>query len=238
MVRLLAGVAVTVLCLGCGGPSGGGGGGGRDGGSNTSGGMGGIGDIGATGGGGGTPAGSQSYSMVCTSNQACQGVPNTTCWAPESSYQVGMCLTRFTPSGTCPVGTRTMERYEPHNDTLCLRPCQADTDCPAQEKCLVERGEGTCVPTEWGHEDTPLKPVGGVCSANAECATGLCDTASPGGYCTAQCTTDSQCGSNGKCLAGTKSSLCLAKCTSSSYCRTGYSCVQLTSDPTTVCFPK
>jgi hypothetical protein len=52
-------------------------------------------------------------------------------------------------------------------------------------------------------------------------------TDAPGGYCTASCETDTQCGGGGKCSApvGEVEGECLALCTDASACRAGYLCV-------------
>ena len=95
---------------------------------------------------------------------------------------------------------------------------------------------------------------GGTCSNNADCTgtgarclTSVLSVPIPGGYCTATCKTDSQCGANAACPfaamvelarnflpdAGITDSLsvCMKKCTSASDCRSGYACNAMPSIP-------
>jgi hypothetical protein len=84
----------------------------------------------------------------------------------------------------------------------------------------------------------PDDTAGKACKRDADCATGRCATtlqlqpaapvsAAPGGYCTLDCATDSECGRGGECLvaAGEMSGQCLRSCFHAEDCRAGYSCV-------------
>ncbi|MGV3619533.1 MAG: hypothetical protein ACO1OB_01880, partial [Archangium sp.] len=88
------------------------------------------------------------------------------------------------------------------------------------------------------------QPVGGACTSNSNCASGLyCKTATvrgdatyPGGYCTKACAADTECGAAGNvCVVqgsgfqwyGEPNSFCVAGCPSAgsqSTCRSGYQC--------------
>ena len=85
-------------------------------------------------------------------------------------------------------------------------------------------------------------------NANGKCVTSLCILPIPGGYCSAHCTNDRQCGTNGACpFAGAvglakaflpdagaladSASVCVKKCTSDADCRTGYVCQALPQIP-------
>lgn len=97
-------------------------------------------------------------------------------------------------------------------------------------------------------------PFGGMCSKDADCSgtgarclTNVLSLPIPGGYCTASCKTDRQCGTGAACPfaamvdlaksflpdAGFVESLsvCMKKCTSATDCRAGYGCTALPSVP-------
>lgn len=98
-------------------------------------------------------------------------------------------------------------------------------------------------------------PLGSACTANTECtgANARCVTQLlvlpiPGGYCSAHCTNDRQCGPTGACpfagVAGLakaflpdagaladSASVCVKKCTTAADCRTGYVCQALPQIP-------
>ncbi len=68
-------------------------------------------------------------------------------------------------------------------------------------------------------------PVGGPCTADSSCLTGLtCSTGDPGGQCTRMCAADSDCGAGGSCSADEHK--CYHACGGASDCtRAGYGCV-------------
>jgi hypothetical protein len=80
--------------------------------------------------------------------------------------------------------------------------------------------------------------AGTTCERDADCRGGRCvgvlhiqavsdAVDAPGGYCTASCDTDSQCGRGAECSvpAGEPEGECLSACNDTSPCRKGYSCV-------------
>ncbi|HEX4354804.1 MAG TPA: hypothetical protein VHZ95_17860, partial [Polyangiales bacterium] len=84
----------------------------------------------------------------------------------------------------------------------------------------------------------PDDVAGKACRRDADCVSGSCVTtlhiqgpdagiAAGGGYCTAACTDDSDCGRSGSCSVARDLSQgeCLATCAADSDCRTGYVCV-------------
>ncbi|HEX4353109.1 MAG TPA: hypothetical protein VHZ95_09350, partial [Polyangiales bacterium] len=102
--------------------------------------------------------------------------------------------------------------------------------------------------------------VGKACTANSDCANGLCSmsfggngltgtmgTPAPGGYCTSSCAADSDCGSTGTCVGafagipglpiggagGATRGQCYLGCTMSDQCRDGYRCVNGLGIPVT-----
>lgn len=82
--------------------------------------------------------------------------------------------------------------------------------------------------------------AGRACKRDADCPGGRCSAvlhivslddgvAAPGGYCTASCESDSDCGAEGICSvpAGELEGECLVRCTAADACREGYLCTGL-----------
>jgi hypothetical protein len=67
-------------------------------------------------------------------------------------------------------------------------------------------------------------PIGGACTSDAACETGLfCDTGDPGGQCLKKCSSTADCGSGAVCSDEKK---CYHACQSKADCtRAGYTCV-------------
>jgi hypothetical protein len=89
-----------------------------------------------------------------------------------------------------------------------------------------------------GQTQLPDKTAGKACKHDSDCPNGRCmrelqiDGVSearpaPGGYCTAACDTDGQCGKQGECSvpADSDRGLCLGSCRTQDDCRSGYACV-------------
>lgn len=93
-------------------------------------------------------------------------------------------------------------------------------------------------------EPLPDKTAGKTCEADGDCATGMCLTSipgsfgsaamdAPGGYCSATCTTNTDCGEGGVCSgafpgfggAAATPGRCMQSCESAEDCRDGYRCV-------------
>jgi hypothetical protein len=77
-----------------------------------------------------------------------------------------------------------------------------------------------------------FKSIGAACTADtpttSECGyvpRFTCQTALPGGYCTASCNHDSDCPHGSICSGG----LCKADCTAQSDCRDGYACLTMSA---------
>jgi hypothetical protein len=98
--------------------------------------------------------------------------------------------------------------------------------------------------------DMALSPLGGSCTSDKDCSEGTKPTcfqqwafnvpetdATPGGYCTSSCTSDSDCGPSGTCVSeGTYGNWCFAPCQQPSDCRSpGYACFYDSAVPH--CFP-
>jgi hypothetical protein len=106
--------------------------------------------------------------------------------------------------------------------------------------CSKERPSGVPDAAADGGETAGLPDdvAGKGCRRDSDCKTGRCERslqiaaggdtmAAPGGYCTLDCTTDSQCGRGGQCSvpAGADAGQCLGDCKSNDDCREGYTCI-------------
>jgi hypothetical protein len=82
---------------------------------------------------------------------------------------------------------------------------------------------------------------GGVPGAGVTCLTSIMGYITfPGGYCSAVCTSDMDCGTGGACVnLADLGRYCLKRCTSAGDCRTseGYACDVVTGTPGTFCIP-
>lgn len=89
---------------------------------------------------------------------------------------------------------------------------------------------GVAVATE------PAKELadGTVGSSCGTCGSGLtCVPGTPNGYCTRQCSSNTECGAQGACVAGADLQVCYRLCKSNADCRSGYACV--TAGTVSVC---
>jgi hypothetical protein len=97
-------------------------------------------------------------------------------------------------------------------------PTESDAAVPADD------GENT-EPTDETSNETPEQQElqdGSVGSACGECdAELLCIPDVPGGYCTAECATDADCGAGGACVEN----VCYRECDADADCRPSYACV-------------
>ncbi|HKP56175.1 MAG TPA: hypothetical protein VJV78_05635 [Polyangiales bacterium] len=84
----------------------------------------------------------------------------------------------------------------------------------------------------------PNDVAGKGCKRDSDCKTGRCERSlqiaagadtldAPGGYCTTDCTTDTQCGRGGQCSvpAGADVGQCRGECKTDDQCREGYKCI-------------
>jgi len=89
-----------------------------------------------------------------------------------------------------------------------------------------------------------LQPVGGPCTTDADCASGICwdelNMGLPGGYCVDECREEGGCWDPANiCVSYKDDSLCVKKCSpgESGGCRDGYECLAL-SEGNGACWPK
>lgn len=113
--------------------------------------------------------------------------------------------------------------YDDHaGQGLCWPGCSDDEECLEGETC--DAGSGYCV-----RAHPAVLVIGGSCQDDDDCPGGVCDTSTPGGYCTAPCDVE-ECPTGGECfdLGDGVGEWCLATCLypggGRSTCRTGYVC--------------
>jgi hypothetical protein len=104
----------------------------------------------------------------------------------------------------------------------CLLECSSNADCPGGMECVGANNDAefVCFPTTWiaGNPPPTLEVTGSQCTAEAQCASDLClsVTGAPGvtGWCSASCTTSSQCGGDGInwCVATQSGNYCYPDC--------------------------
>jgi hypothetical protein len=106
--------------------------------------------------------------------------------------------------------------------------------------CARDRSTGSRDAAADGGEMVVLPDhvAGKGCKRDSDCKTGRCRRSlqiaagtdaldAPGGYCTLECETDSQCGRGGQCsvAAAAETGQCLGDCSADGDCREGYACV-------------
>lgn len=117
-----------------------------------------------------------------------------------------------------PGACRTDEGYRcrtlPGGLSVCLPGCRDDADCGAGTRC--DGGTGACVEAPAG------APLGGACTADADCERGACALDWPGGACTSPC----PCPSDARvpCAPALEAGRCVSPCTADAECREGYLC--------------
>ena len=125
-------------------------------------------------------------------------------------------------------------------------PDGADTpgpDFPPEVSDGLDGTEGPCSVGLTGDPCATPSQCNCVPSSSRECLTTLAGYLTfPGGYCSARCTSPTECGSGAHCAeVYTGASYCLKVCTSASQCRMaeGYSCtrIPMSSDTRTYCLP-
>jgi hypothetical protein len=81
--------------------------------------------------------------------------------------------------------------------------------CSTPPPVVTDAGNAADAGTDGGADTGAPGALFAHCTDNAECASGDCRTAFPGGLCTMACTTDTDCGSGGACSG---SNVCLPAC--------------------------
>ena len=130
----------------------------------------------------------------------------------------------------------------PNSCTNCSGCCQAgvcqagtaDSACgSAGGACAVCSGAQTC---QSGTCRAPALLIGGKCTTNGDCGTGICAPDVPGGgYCTQDCSSSS-CPTGSRCINAGSFKLCLESCSVSSDCRSEHLCFSYPGG--NLCLPK
>lgn len=123
----------------------------------------------------------------------------------------------------------------------CYSTCQThgDSDCREGYRCRTNGSRRQCLP---GAAPLGARVAGRECQADADCggramscASMIGGAAAPGGYCSAGCSENADCGEEGVCIGGLgaafasllgETGVCYRACVDSSSCRTGYVCGQ------------
>ena len=116
-------------------------------------------------------------------------------------------------------------------------------DIPPEVSDAADGSDGPCSVGLTGDPCSSPSQCNCVPSSSRECLTTISGYISfPGGYCSARCTTPTECGSGAHCAElYTGVNYCLKVCTSASQCRMaeGYTCtrIPMSSDTRTYCLP-
>lgn len=144
-----------------------------------------------------------------------------------------------TDSGTAPRDAGMVPRPDgmvPMTDAGGMVPTDGGM-VPRTDAGMVPRTDGGMVPRRDGGDPTVPGSTGAACTMASDCtmlASAMCMTdiagfySFPGGYCTASCTMDSDCGAGGGCLTvPLVGGYCVKSCTLPTDCRTGegYTCM-------------
>jgi V8-like Glu-specific endopeptidase len=133
-------------------------------------------------------------SAVCGTGYRC--LPDGLCHRGAAEPAGGPCLTNDDCAAPAVCAQRGADRW-------CTVTCAADTECPTGFACTAVGGDlSVCAPS--------LGLLGAPCTANEQCASGLCELGN--GICTRFCDIDSPCGAGDACVRfgdGT-SGICLA----------------------------
>ena len=169
---------------------------------------------------------------TCASITDCAGGADGFCIDESQGFTDGYCSVQCTDDAACGAGNHCSQQFG-----VCLDGCAADTDCRAGFVCGDGDGDAIneCFPGSNGPGVT-----GDVCAADADCSGGVgafCITDDQGftdGYCSDQCTDDTDCAAGSHCSQ--QFGFCLDDCASDAECRTGYACGDADGDASSECF--
>ncbi len=106
---------------------------------------------------------------------------------------------------------------------VCLEFCTIDLQCDRLDyECFDVDGENVCLPSEGASGgQAPSGSIGSGCDIDSECDEDLCLTNFRGGYCSSECSSNSDCPSGSHC----EDFGCLQNCSNNDQCRSGYECL-------------
>jgi hypothetical protein len=194
---------------------------------------------------------------ACSSDTECGGGSCERSTPLRTPFPEGYCSARCYEDDTCGAGGACILPLGSIEPGHCYQRCSDDGDCPREGyRCTPlgdgERVVGVCYPRR---DALPDGVVGSACERDTDCADGaaVCFevlqlsldnelVAAPGGYCSAPCLFDVDCGAGAQCVSGViTGGQCLASCNAVAPCRDGYECVAHLRDgdpAATVCTPK
>ena len=164
----------------------------------------------------------------CTTQSDCDLASTTLLCSGATSSTPGICTKPCDTSASCSSSDNpAVCGKNSAGQGFCFQSCTGDT-CIGGLVCR----NNLCLPASAAAPTLPTPSfgqTGGACTADRDCPGGFCGTTSPGGSCSAGCTSDSQCGQNGVCvtLVSGRPSFCFAKCSTpdtKSNCRSQYLC--------------
>lgn len=173
-------------------------------------------------------SGSGAVGTTCMDTNECAGGFDAFCIDDAASgWSDGYCTQSCTSNSDCTMGSHC-GFFNQNGEGVCLSDCTADTDCRGGTStyfCGDADGDSVaeCAPGGSGSGQ-----IGEGCATLADCAGGagaLCiseDQGFLGGYCSDQCTSDSDCATGSHCSA--QFGVCVEDCTMDSDCRMGYIC--------------
>ena len=178
---------------------------------------------------GGPDAGAdaEALGLIGAACMAGEGCPGRDClpWLEGGYCSVIGCAT----GSPCPDGSVCAPvRSGGEEQNVCLRLCDMLADCRTAEGYACDR-DATCWPGPGARVE---QPVGGPCTLDTDCESGLCmleyyddlPTGNTGGFCTFWDCFASGCPSASRCVPVTGGAVCLPECESDADCRGGFVC--------------
>lgn len=158
----------------------------------------------------------------CSSDDECTTVEF--CANEGGLYEGGYCTRYCQFQSQCPLGSTCHFSEDSPRLGLCMSDCSTDADCRGDRYTCIDRHDQNargCFPIADGE-----RSIGGECDELADCngAFALCyqTVLFPGGYCSALCSSDADCGAGSHC--GVEGA-CLESCSEDTECRDeNYTC--------------
>jgi hypothetical protein len=176
---------------------------------------------------------------ACAADADCLGGRCASTTAVGSDYPGNYCSGDCLEDAQCGAGGACLTLAGSGDAGRCYAHCESDADCSRRGyRCWpIADGFHACYPVPAA---LPDNTTGKPCAGDPDCGGGADTCASmlpfgsfpanelvpaPGGYCTQECSLDSECGAGAQCInRGAQGGMCLAICTTMDDCRDGYSC--------------
>jgi hypothetical protein len=185
------------------------------------------------------PQDQPSIGSACAQDADCGAGQDDFCIA-DPDFPGGYCTILFCQDDTDCGGDSLCLTVDEQGTTACFDGCVSDADCRQGYLCenLGQPGFDVCLPPQAQVVSNTAQP----CFDDSECTTegagqAFCLTEDaagwPGGYCSATCSSDTDCGVDGICQDGA----CVLSCASNADCRAGYTCQNFFASGPQVCAP-